>query len=99
MGREARNAYKPPDGVQGYNPISKGPVPSARPDNRNYDKPWAVKPKEKKKPETYAEFVYGDGGIGPDSDLINMIERDVLTKNPQVQFDDIADLDETKKLL
>jgi katanin p60 ATPase-containing subunit A1 len=28
-----------------------------------------------------------------------MLERDVLDKNPQVSFDDIADLDETKKLL
>jgi hypothetical protein len=31
--------------------------------------------------------------------LINMIERDVLDKNPQVSFEDIADLDEAKKLL
>jgi len=28
-----------------------------------------------------------------------MIEREVLCKNPGVEFDDIADLDETKKLL
>jgi len=28
-----------------------------------------------------------------------MLERDVLDKNPQVNFDDIADLDDTKKLL
>jgi len=42
--------------------------------------------------------VYPDG-IGPDTDLINMIEREVLVVNPNVQFDDIADLDETKKLL
>jgi len=28
-----------------------------------------------------------------------MLERDLLDKNPQVNFDDIADLDETKKLL
>ena len=55
--------------------------------------------KEKKEPTTYAEFVYGDGGTGPDSDLINMIEKDVLVKNPEVNFEDIADLDETKKLL
>lgn len=54
--------------------------------------------KEKKEATTYAEFVYPDG-IGPDTDLINMIERDVLCKNPEVNFEDIADLDETKKLL
>ena len=66
---------------------------------RNYDKPWLVPEKEKKeKAATYAEHVYADG-IGPDTDLINMIERELLVKNPNVQFDDIADLDETKKLL
>ena len=44
------------------------------------------------------EFCYPDG-VGPDIELIQMLERDVLDKNPQVSFDDIADLDETKKLL
>lgn len=44
------------------------------------------------------EFCYPDG-VGPDTELIQMLERDVLDKNPQVSFDDIADLDETKKLL
>ena len=66
---------------------------------RNYDKPWLVPEKpQKEKAKTYAEHVYPDG-IGPDTDLINMIEREVLVVNPNVQFDDIADLDETKKLL
>ena len=65
-------------------------------DKRNYDKPWQVPPK--KEPETFLEKCYPDG-IGPDAELINMIERDVLDKNPQVSFDDIADLDEAKKLL
>ena len=74
-----------------------GNVPvSGKNDKRNYDKPWQVPPK--KEPETFLEKCYPDG-IGPDADLINMIERDVLEKNPQVSFDDIADLDEAKKLL
>jgi katanin p60 ATPase-containing subunit A1 len=54
--------------------------------------------KEKKEAKTYAEFVYKDG-IGPDTDLINMIEQNILLKNPNVNFDDIAELDEVKKLL
>lgn len=65
-------------------------------DKRNYDKPWLVP--EKKEPQTFLEFCYPDGA-GPDTELITMLERDVLDKNPQVSFDDIADLDETKKLL
>lgn len=42
--------------------------------------------------------MYPDG-VGPDADLINMLERDVIDKNPNVSFDDIADLDEAKKIL
>ena len=66
---------------------------------RDYEKPWLPPEKEKKEEaKTYADYVYPDG-IGPDTDLIRMIERDMLCKNPQVEFDDIAELDETKKLL
>jgi len=87
--------------LAGYGNVDK---PSAKPSNdkndrRKYDKPWLVPEKPaKEKAATYAEHCYPDG-IGPDTDLINMIEREVLVKNPNVQFDDIADLDETKKLL
>jgi katanin p60 ATPase-containing subunit A1 len=38
-------------------------------------------------------------GSGPDADLIKTLEKDVIDKNPQVSFDDIADLDEAKKIL
>lgn len=61
-----------------------------------YEKPWLLP--EKKKPTTFLEYHYPDG-VGPDTDLIQMLERDVLDKNPQVSFDDIAELDETKRLL
>jgi hypothetical protein len=44
---------------------------------RNYNKPWLAPEKEKKEAKTYAEHVYPDG-VGPDTDLINMIEKDVL---------------------
>jgi len=44
------------------------------------------------------EHIYPDG-VGPDVELINMIESQLLDKNPNVNFDDIADLQETKKLL
>ena len=42
--------------------------------------------------------MYADGN-GPDSELIRMLERDVIDKNPKVSFDDIAELDEAKKIL
>lgn len=43
--------------------------------------------------------MYPDGGIGPDSDLINRLERDMVDKNPNVKFDDIAELDTAKDIL
>jgi katanin p60 ATPase-containing subunit A1 len=38
-------------------------------------------------------------GTGPDSDLIQMLERDLIDKNPNVKFEDIAGLDDCKKCL
>ena len=33
----------------------------------------------------YLQAIYGDSGKGPDSDLIQMIERDCVDRNPQVR--------------
>jgi len=41
------------------------------------------KENKRDKATTFAEYCYPDG-IGPDTDLINMIERDLLVKNPNV---------------
>jgi katanin p60 ATPase-containing subunit A1 len=41
---------------------------------------------------------YPDGD-GPDSNLIEMIEKEVVDVNPNVSFDDIAELDEAKNIL
>jgi len=38
-------------------------------------------------------------GSGYDRELVDMLERDILQKNPSVRWDDIADLEEAKKLL
>lgn len=38
-------------------------------------------------------------GRGPNEDLINMLENDVIDKNPNVKFEDIADLDEAKNII
>jgi AAA+ superfamily predicted ATPase len=41
---------------------------------------------------------YPDGN-GPDSELIEMLEREVVDTNPNVSFDDIAELNQAKKAL
>ena len=48
--------------------------------------------------QKYIYFVYPDGN-GPDADLINMIENNLITTNPSVTFDDIAGLKEAKEAL
>jgi len=36
---------------------------------------------------------------GPDGDLVDLLERDIVQKNPSTHWDDIADLHEAKRLL
>jgi katanin p60 ATPase-containing subunit A1 len=38
-------------------------------------------------------------GQGPDANLIEMLERDVIDFSPNVSFDDIAELEKAKGLL
>jgi katanin p60 ATPase-containing subunit A1 len=82
-------------------------VPNSNGANKpNYDKPWLQNNTGQKngqgaKEQGKSDFLYSvyPDGQGPDADLINMLERDVIDKNPKVSFDDIADLDEAKKIL
>ena len=95
----------PKRNVRPVKPASAAPVRSGGPatkpaadGKRDYEKPWLPPKKEKKKAETFLEFCYPDGE-GPDADLIKMLERDVVQKNPNVEFDDIAELDDAKRVL
>lgn len=102
---KARAAPPPKRNVRPVKPASAAPVRSgasntkpSTDNKRDYDKPWLAPKKEKKKADTFLEFCYPDGE-GPDADLIKMLERDVVQKNPSVQFDDIAELDDAKRVL
>jgi katanin p60 ATPase-containing subunit A1 len=87
-------------------PPAAGPkkMPQVEERKRNYDKPWASgaskapKGSSSKDTDSFLYHCYPDG-VGPDTELINMLEKDVLDKNPQVSFDDIADLDDAKNTL
>lgn len=76
--------------------------------NRHYEKPWlsgaadkrsTVKEgKDGKKEPGKSEFLYHcyPDGKGPDENLIMMLEKEVIDKNPKVTFEDIAALDDAK---
>nr|CAD7393793.1 unnamed protein product [Timema cristinae] len=80
--------------------------PDTRTQNRKDDKVKLSK-KEDKKEETkdknekeeIEEEEKRYEGSGFDRDLIDMLERDIVQKNPNIRWDDIADLQEAKRLL
>jgi len=78
---------------------------------KDYDKPWlnGVKPKtanndkkgkgeRSKDPNSFLNFHYPDG-VGPDTDLVKMLEKEVVDKAPNICFDDIAELERAKEIL
>jgi len=82
---------------------------------RNYEKPWKSnepekdkdkkkdKKEEKGKPSSsdksaFYKHHYPDGE-GPDANLIETLEGEVIDKNPCVSFEDIAELDTAKNIL
>ncbi len=97
-------------GKAGYNSNS-GSSAAGNPANRQYEKPWLngvadkksmVKDKDaKKEGKDKSDFLihcYPDGK-GPDEQLIMMLEREVIDKNPNITFDDIAALDDAKQVI
>ena len=76
---------------------------------RGYEKPWLAGVekdgkkggKDGKKDPTKSDFLYHvyPDGKGPDENLIMMLEREVIDKNPNITFDDIAALDDAKQVI
>ncbi|CAK9016843.1 unnamed protein product [Durusdinium trenchii] len=50
-------------------------------------------------PGSFLEHLYGSSGVGPDADLIQMIERDCVDRCPSVKWESIAGLEQAKALL
>jgi katanin p60 ATPase-containing subunit A1 len=100
------NKPKQPPQIARKNTVGDGKPEGKAEAKRNYEKPWAVNAKDPKAEEkkneakgnTFLESVYPDGN-GPDTELIQMLESNVIDKNPNISFDDIADLDDAKMLL
>ena len=87
-------------GPDGYVRGGGGNYPKS---NNNYNKGNANKGgkdnnKNKDGKSSFLLSRYPDGK-GPDSDLIEMLEREVVDTNPNLSFDDIAELSQAKKAL
>ncbi|XP_033002324.1 katanin p60 ATPase-containing subunit A-like 1 [Lacerta agilis] len=90
--------------------LQRGPVGRAQPFSKN-EKPASSRERESKtkgkdeKGKKIPQDGAGDGeiqkfdGAGYDKDLVEALERDIVSRNLSIHWDDIADLEEAKKLL
>uniref|UniRef100_A0A4W5RCY2 Katanin catalytic subunit A1 n=1 Tax=Hucho hucho TaxID=62062 RepID=A0A4W5RCY2_9TELE len=83
---------------------SPGMQPRGAPGGRGQTNPKTDRPAPRDGKKAVAEGA-GDGelkkfdGSGYDSDLVEALERDIVSRNPNIHWGDIADLEDAKKLL
>lgn len=75
---------------------SKSKSKDDKPDKKVGKKGEKDKEEKKEKPEDEEKKFDGEGY---DRELLDMLERDIVQKNPNIRWDDIADLKEAKRLL
>ena len=83
---------------------SKPKDPNSKNNNNNKNnKKSSINDKKLKQEPPKSPFLMArypeDNGNGPDTELIEMVERDVVDMNPNVNFDDIAELESAKRAL
>lgn len=93
----SKKPFKDPDVWDSPPPLEKRQsvqkVNKSNPNQRNHQ--IRSLPQKKKNEENGKKTFLNDrypNGSGPDSNLIEMLEREVLDKSPNVLFEDIADL-------
>ncbi|XP_048787952.1 katanin p60 ATPase-containing subunit A-like 1 isoform X2 [Lagopus muta] len=103
--RGAKPSRKESPGLQPRGPVGRA-QPAARSDKSagSRDREPRARGRDDKGKKTPQEGVADDvprfdGGVGYDKDLVEALERDIVSRNPSIHWDDIADLEEAKKLL
>ncbi|XP_067098468.1 katanin p60 ATPase-containing subunit A1 [Osmerus mordax] len=89
-------------GVRAQRQSPRGPNgDKGKPQKAKEKKEITGKPKgdNKNKADVADKEVKKFDGTGNDKDLVEALERDIISQNPSVKWDDIADLEEAKKLL
>ena len=93
--RERAKNYNP-GGNKGYGNVGKGPSSNKGGANNKGNNNDKKDPKSGKSPFYLHHYPEGEG---PDGELIEMVEREVMEKNPNVKFEDIAELEGAKNTL
>ena len=91
--RERAKNYNPGGNKKGPSSNKGGANNNKGNNNNNNDK---KDPKSGKSPFYLHHYPEGEG---PDGELIEMVEREVMEKNPNVKFEDIAELEGAKNTL
>ena len=90
------------DRAKNYNPGGNKKGPSSNKAGANNNKGNNNNNNDKKDPKSGKSPFYlhhYPEGEGPDGELIEMVEREVMEKNPNVKFEDIAELEGAKNTL
>uniref|UniRef100_H3CAJ3 Katanin p60 ATPase-containing subunit A1 n=1 Tax=Tetraodon nigroviridis TaxID=99883 RepID=H3CAJ3_TETNG len=91
---QQRNSPRGPGGER-----SKPPKAKERKDPKEGKEPGAKTKDDKNKGDVQEKELKKNDWAGYDKDLVEALERDIISQHPNVKWDDIADLEEAKKLL
>ncbi|XP_048957420.1 katanin p60 ATPase-containing subunit A-like 1 isoform X2 [Canis lupus dingo] len=103
--REVRPLRKEMPGVGARGPVGRAhPISKGEKPSTSRDKDYRARGRDDKGRKNMHDGA-SDGeipkfdGAGYDKDLVEALERDIVSRNPSIHWDDIADLEEAKKLL
>ncbi|XP_021091972.1 katanin p60 ATPase-containing subunit A-like 1 isoform X2 [Heterocephalus glaber] len=103
--REVRPLRKEMAGIGARGPVGRAhPISKNEKPSTSRDKDYRTRGRDDKGRKNMQDGV-SDGeipkfdGAGYDKDLVEALERDIVSRNPSIHWDDIADLEEAKKLL